>query len=393
MNDTPQTTTTVAKQSKPTTIRDRLESNEFKSAVAKALPRHLTPDRFIRVACTAIMRQPKLAQCDQTSFFNALLTLSQLGIEPDGRRAHLIPFNNSKRGVIEVQLIIDYKGLVELIMRSGVVSNLHADIVCENDIFGYDMGQIKMHRVNFKEPRGKPYAVYCICRFKDGSEKCDVMTVEEIEAVRKRSRAANDGPWVTDWNEMAKKTVFRRLSKWLPLSPEFRDAIEADEDTPIGITTTSVPFEIEPPKTKPRIGEPKSTATQPASAPPEQEQPAPNPQADSDDGDLGPQSAQPTADTPAAKVKEPEPENVTRMPDKNPPAQAQSSAQSDDLAALVIKRGVSFENFVKWLVGSGRCVDAANWKSFDDLPNDVAVKLMANERALGKLFQMYGAGN
>lgn len=214
----------------PKTIRQQLESEQFRQAVAKALPKHLAPDRFIRVACTTVMRTPKLANCDQTSFFNALLTLSQLGIEADGRRAHLIPFENRKRNVTEVQLIIDYKGLAELAMRSGIVSFLHADVVCDNDEFDYNAGQLKAHHIDFKKPRGNVYAVYALCRFKDGSEKCDVMTRDEVEEIRKRSRAGTNGPWVTDWNEMAKKTVFRRLSKWLPLSPEFRDAVEADEE-------------------------------------------------------------------------------------------------------------------------------------------------------------------
>jgi len=220
------TNTSVAKRD----IKALIQGDQFKLAVAQALPKHLTPDRFIRTALTAMTRTPKLADCDQASFFSALLTLSQLGIEPDGRRAHLIPFENRKRGVTEVQLIVDYKGLAELIMRSGVVSNLHADVVCENDTFTVDRGEIKEHKINYREPRGKVYAVYAICRFKDGSEKAEVMTREEVEAIRSRSRAGNSGPWVSDWNEMAKKTVFRRLSKWLPLSPEEREGIEADDN-------------------------------------------------------------------------------------------------------------------------------------------------------------------
>lgn len=280
------------------TIRDRLESDNFKSAVAKALPKHLTPDRFIRVACTAMTKTPKLADCDQTSFFNCLLTLSQLGLEPDGRRAHLIPFENRKRGVTECQLIVDYKGLAELVMRSGLVSNLHADVVCDKDDFEYDRGQLTKHKINFREPRGPVYAVYCIARFKDGSEKCDVMHVDEVEAIRSRSRAAQAGPWVTDWKEMGKKTVFRRLSKWLPLSPEVRDAIDADDDTVIDIEP-SQPLEVQPVKTKPRLGRPpKAPEEKPQveAAEPEQAAAAPadspgNPDDNNSnqDGDLGPQ--------------------------------------------------------------------------------------------------------
>jgi recombination protein RecT len=215
---------------KALTIRDRLEGDSFRQAVAAALPKHLTPERFIRVAITAITRTPKLAQCDQASFFGALLTLSQYGIEPDGRRAHLIPFENRKRGVTECQLIIDYKGLAELAMRSGLVSYLHADTVCEADEFQVNLGEITKHVIDYRKPRGEVYAAYAVCRFKDGATKAEVMTRDEVEAIRKRSRAGTSGPWVTDWAEMAKKTAFRRLSKWLPLSADLRQAIEVDDD-------------------------------------------------------------------------------------------------------------------------------------------------------------------
>lgn len=231
--DTPKAVSKSA--SNKSTIRSILEcqGNEgeaFKHAIASLLPKHLAPERFLRVAIAATTRTPKLAQCDRQTFFGALITLSQLGLEPDGRRAHLIPFENRKRGVTECQLIIDYKGLAELAMRSGIVSNLHADVVCDADEFEYDKGVITRHRINLREPRGAAYAAYAICRFKDGSEKCEVMSRDEIDAIRKRSRAGTSGPWVTDPYEMWKKTVFRRLTKWLPLSPEFRDAVEADAD-------------------------------------------------------------------------------------------------------------------------------------------------------------------
>ena len=114
MSDTTQpavagTTSTAAAVKKPLTLRQHLSSPSFSAEVSKALPKHLTPDRFLRVALTALTKTPKLADCDQASFFSALLTLSQFGLEPDGRRAHLIPFDNKKRGVLECQLIIDFK--------------------------------------------------------------------------------------------------------------------------------------------------------------------------------------------------------------------------------------------------------------------------------------------
>lgn len=217
------------------TLRQHLEGDAFKDAVQKALPKHMTPDRFIRVALTAMNRTPKLRDCTQSSFLNSLLTLSQLGLEPDGRRAHLIPYENRRLGVVECQLIVDWKGLSELIYRSGIVSTLHADVVRRGDDFQYSMGVLTRHipaflRSDAPSEAGDVYAVYAMATMKDGSQKTEVMSRDEIEAIRKRSRAGQSGPWVTDWNEMAKKTAFRRLSKWLPLSPELRNAVEADDD-------------------------------------------------------------------------------------------------------------------------------------------------------------------
>ena len=249
---------------KPTTVKGWIETPAFRDQVARALPKHLTPDRFLRVALTALLKTPKLATCTPESVTQCLLSCSQMGLEPDGRRAHLIPYGNA------CTLIVDYKGIVELAMRSGLVANLHADTVCENDAFDYDRGELKIHKIDFRKPRGEVYAVYALARLKDGSEKCEVMTKDEVESIRKRSRAGTSGPWVTDWNEMAKKTAFRRLSKWLPLSPEFRDAVEAD-DEPVDVTPKAAPAPI----FRKREEAPALTLEVPETPP--------------EDGDLGPQ--------------------------------------------------------------------------------------------------------
>lgn len=235
------TATEVATTAKPASglsrIKDLIEGPAFAEALKKALPAHMKPERFIRIALTAALKTPDLMECTQASLLQCLLQLSQYGLEPDGRRAHLIPFKKNKKNpdgswstTLECQLIIDWKGVVELVMRSGLVSILHADIVCENDQFVYDKGEIQQHVIDFRKPRGKVYAVYALCRMKDGTEKCDVMSVDEINAIKARSKSSGNGPWVTDWNEMAKKTVFKRCSKWLPLSSEIQGALNGDDD-------------------------------------------------------------------------------------------------------------------------------------------------------------------
>jgi len=228
---------------KASDLRKLITGDNMKKQFEAALPKHLSPDRFCRIAITALTKTPKLVDCTQESLFACLLTLSSFGLEPDGRRAHLIPYGN------QCTLIIDWKGLAELAMRSGVIAKLHADIVCENDTFTYSMGEVTEHGINFKQPRGEMYAAYAMAQTKTGEKFFCVMSKEEIEAIRKRSRSGSNGPWVTDFSEMAKKSAFRRLSKWLPLSAEFRDATEKDDEAnEIDVTPQkALSFDVSPP--------------------------------------------------------------------------------------------------------------------------------------------------
>ena len=229
-------------------IMDIVSGEGFKSQMALVLPKHLTADRMARIAVTLMRKIPKLRECSQESLLGALMTLSQLGLEPDGRRAHLIPYG------AECTVVIDYKGLAELAKRSGFVKSIYAREVCANDEFNYENGVVT-HRINFQKPRGRIYAFCSQVSHVDGSLQGDVMTLTEVEGIRARSRAKDRGPWegfprilkgvdfedltvpVQDAIEMGKKSVFKRLSKLLVLSSEFRDALEADDDA---IDTTSV---------------------------------------------------------------------------------------------------------------------------------------------------------
>jgi len=243
------TSTAVATTNDPAlprkrTLRDHLENPKFLAEIAKALPKHMKAERMARVAITAMTKTPALADCEPESFFKCLLDLSALGLEPDGRRAHLIPFKDNRRGVTVCTLIVDYKGIAELAYNSGVVSYLHADVVREGDLFKYSKGALLEHipwflRRDDEKPAeaGIIFAVYAMAKLKDGGEKVDVMSVSEIEDVMNGSQGykaavkyGKDHPWLTNWNEMAKKTAFRRMSKWLPLSPEVRDQMSKEDE-------------------------------------------------------------------------------------------------------------------------------------------------------------------
>ena len=252
----------VAIARKPLTFKDLLRGDDFQKAVAEVAPQVMRPSRFVRAALTTLLRVPGLAECSRESFFKSMLDCAFYGIEPDGRRAHLIPFKNKKlcgcghlqddhkgqkcshcdcnqrRTMVECQLIIDYKGLAELVRRSGDVSYIHADVVYESDFweFSFGTGAQLVHKPNLEERGGKRLCYYSFVKLKDGSEDFIVMNLKEVQAIRARSKSPDAGPWVTDFDEMGKKTVFRRHSKWLPLSPEAR--FNLDRSDPDAVETT-----------------------------------------------------------------------------------------------------------------------------------------------------------
>jgi recombination protein RecT len=219
-------------------VRKLLNSDVVREQIAKALPSICNPERFMRVAMTAITKTPKIADCTQESLMTCLLDCAQLGIEPDGRRAHLIPYKT------KCTLIIDYKGLVELVRRSGEVVKLHADVVCENDVFEANMGNIICHKIDYKKERGAPYAYYALAQMKDGSMQSEIMTPDEVGKIRARSKAAQSGPWVTDYTEMCKKTVFRRLSKWLPMQTDVAVKLQEVEKLEFDFEMPKEPKEV-----------------------------------------------------------------------------------------------------------------------------------------------------
>jgi recombination protein RecT len=231
------------------TITALLQSQ--KKQIALALPRHMTPDRMLRIALTELRRTKALQKCDPLSFLAAIIQCSQLGLEPGNALGHayLIPYGS------ECQLIIGYRGMIELARRSGQIVSIGAYPVHEADDFSYELGlepTIKHRPATDAEPGALTYT-YAVARLKDGGLQSEVMSRAQIEAIRRRSRAANNGPWVTDFDEMARKTVIRRLWKYLPTSIEMARAIDViereDADAPIEITNyeTGEPISLEMP--------------------------------------------------------------------------------------------------------------------------------------------------
>lgn len=227
MSDESNTTTVATTQptaivQKPQGLKGWLMSPQFQEQIAVACGDAIDPKHFLRVALTSVNKNTKLADCTKESVLQCCLDAASFGVETNGRDAHLIPYGKV------CTLIIDYKGYVRLVMNTGLVSNIHADVVCENDEFEYNLGEVKTHRIDYRKPRGEMYAVYCIATMKDGSKKAEVLSKEEVDKIRVRSRSGGSGPWVTDYWQMSRKTAFRRLQKWLPLSPEIQEKLDKD---------------------------------------------------------------------------------------------------------------------------------------------------------------------
>jgi recombination protein RecT len=215
----------------------------MKTEIARALPKHVTPDRMARVTLTALRTTKDLAKCTPQSFLACVMTLSQLGLEPSNGLgfAWLIPRKNKKLATIECTVIIGYQGLMELARRSGQIRSISATAVYEGDDYEvrYGLHPDVTHRPNWTAPRtpGKLVGAYAVARVKDSDDPIFVFVPRlEIEAARKRgaSGAGVSTPWDTDYEAMALKTAVRRLFRWLPKSVEMAIASVADDaPTPI----------------------------------------------------------------------------------------------------------------------------------------------------------------
>ncbi len=218
--------TTAVTEKKQKTIFDVIQAGA--KQFATALPKHINSDRFVRIAITTIRQNPKLAQCNQESLLGALMVSAQLGLEPGVLgQCYLIPYGR------ECQFQIGYKGMIELLRRSGQLKDIYAYSVYENDEFEmtYGLDRDLKHKPNLQN-KGNFIGCYCVAVLKDDARAFEYMTKEEIEAHGKKfSKTYGNGPWKTDFEAMAHKTVVKKMLKWLPVSVEFLEMANKDEKT------------------------------------------------------------------------------------------------------------------------------------------------------------------
>jgi recombination protein RecT len=228
-------------------VRQEIEAmaDQFKMA----LPSHIKVDKFQRVVLTAIMSDPDLLHADRRSLIGAVTRAAQDGLLPDKREGALVIFNQkvSKRGeqdkwIQAVQWMPMIAGVLKKVRQSGEISAITANIIHERDQFTWSMGDdesIEHIPPQLGSERGNPIGVYAIATLKDGYKIREVMDIHEIEKVRKVSKTGQYGPWKDWWEEMAKKTVIRRLSKRLPMSTDIEGVIN-DESTEADLSRSAM---------------------------------------------------------------------------------------------------------------------------------------------------------
>lgn len=268
------------------TVRELLVNDMAKGQLAAVAAAHMKPERMMRLMANAIRTTPKLAECDPMSLLGGMMTCAGLGLEPNTvlGHAYLIPFRNKRKGITEVQVVIGYKGLIDLARRSGHITSISAGVhYDDDDLWEYEEGtEARLRRIPGAE-EGEPLHAYAIAKFVDGGHAYVVLPWSKVMKIRNGSQGwqtavrynkTDSSPWKTHEPEMAKKTAIRALAKYLPLSIEFMDALSADESKADYATFAMNPTEGLQTEGETIEGEVEDVSPEPES-PPEDQAPEP----------------------------------------------------------------------------------------------------------------------
>lgn len=216
-------------------VKFMLEQN--KHVIAQALPKHMNAERLLRVAITSVTSNPALLDCYVPTLIGGIIQCSQMGLEPNTvlGHAYLIPFKNSKKNRRDAQVVIGYKGLIDLARRSGQIISIAAHAVHAADTFEYEYGlSEKLRHVPAEGDRGEITHFYAVAHMKDGGHAFEVMTKAEVVRIKNSSQGKNNPVWSDHFEEMGRKTAIRRLAKYLPLSVELATAVALEDVTSRG---------------------------------------------------------------------------------------------------------------------------------------------------------------
>lgn len=211
------------------TVRKLL--HQFEGRIKEMLPRHMTPERMLRLAVMATSKTPSLLKVDPMSIVASVVQAARMGIEPDGTHngGWLIPRWNKKTKRNECSFQLGWGGKIELQMRTGLYEEITPRAVYEKDEFQYGWNPRLefLHRPFKGKDRGPLVAVYTTTVSKSGHVMVDVMLRHECEEIRDQFGPRNDadklvGPWISDFDQMCLKTSVIRASKTKQMSVEDR---------------------------------------------------------------------------------------------------------------------------------------------------------------------------
>lgn len=202
-----------------------------KGMIQRALPKHVNPERMLQVAQTAVTQTPALLECDTGTLFGALIKCTQLGLEPNNAlgQVYMIPFNNRRANRKDVQVVIGYKGMIDLARRSGNVESLQAMAVREGDEFSYEYGANEHLKHIPGSSRGHITHFYAYAKLVGGGFQFEVLPKESMDEIMRATQSGGKyGPWADHYEQMGRKTMVRRLFNYLPVSIEMAQAQALD---------------------------------------------------------------------------------------------------------------------------------------------------------------------
>jgi recombination protein RecT len=204
--------------------------DDMKDQLAAQLPKHVSVARIMKAALTAAIKTPNLLKCSQISFWDSMMRAASLGLDVSGTlgSAYLVPYGTT------CTLIIGYRGLIDLARRSNEIASIEAHVIYEQDKFEIQFGTDPkcVHTPYLGADRVDKYVgAYAVAKLRDGSKQVEFMTLADLEKIRAGSRMGNTGAWKDHRSEMYRKTVVRRIVKFLPMSTELEKALEIDNET------------------------------------------------------------------------------------------------------------------------------------------------------------------
>ncbi|KHQ51136.1 recombinase RecT [Mameliella alba] len=223
-------------------VKTLLHNDQARQQLAAVAAKHMSPERLMRVTANAIRTTPKLQEADPLSFLGALMQCAALGLEANTvlGHAYLVPFKNNRKGITEVQVIIGYKGFIDLARRSGHITSISAGIhYSDDELWEHEEGTEARLRHRPGPQEGEKLHAYAIAKFTDGGHAYVVLPWARVMKIRDGSQnwqsavkfgKTKQSPWYTHEDAMASKTAIRALAKYLPLSVEMADAITIDHD-------------------------------------------------------------------------------------------------------------------------------------------------------------------